>query len=109
MPRFEKAPKLADVDLSQSLSKKEYLKIIEEKQAYIHNLHHEMYRRRRQALAWRFLGAALANECASGCASKAGVGNNYQLAARRNKDASLCARITPDWTVCCLMVSQICG
>ena len=46
MPRFEKAPKLADVDLSQSLSKKEYLKIIEEKQAYIHNLHHEMYRRR---------------------------------------------------------------
>ena len=46
MPRFEKAPKLADVDLSQSLSKKEYLKIIEEKQARIHDLHHEMYRRR---------------------------------------------------------------
>jgi polyphosphate:AMP phosphotransferase len=46
MPRYDKAPKLSDVDLSQSLSKKEYLKIIEEKQARIHDLHHEMYRRR---------------------------------------------------------------
>ena len=46
MPRYDKAPKLSDVDLSQTLSKKEYLKIIEEKQARIHDLHHEMYRRR---------------------------------------------------------------
>ena len=46
MPRYDKAPKLADVDLSQRLTKKEYLKIIEEKQALIHDLHHEMYRRR---------------------------------------------------------------
>jgi len=46
MPRYDKAPKLSDVDLSQSLSKKEYLKIVEEKQAHIHDLHHEMYRRR---------------------------------------------------------------
>ena len=46
MPRCDKAPKLADVDLSQRLTKKEYLKIIEEKQALIHDLHHEMYRRR---------------------------------------------------------------
>ena len=40
------APKLVDVDLSQSLSKKEYLKILEEKQSRVHDLHHEMYRRR---------------------------------------------------------------
>jgi polyphosphate:AMP phosphotransferase len=46
MPRYDKAPKLSDVDLSQTLSKKEYLKIVEEKQARIHDLHHEMYRRR---------------------------------------------------------------
>jgi polyphosphate:AMP phosphotransferase len=46
MPRYDNAPKLSDVDLSQTLSKKEYLKIIEEKQARIHDLHHEMYRRR---------------------------------------------------------------
>ena len=46
MPRFEMAPKLVDVDLSQSLSKKEYLKILEEKQSRVHDLHHEMYRRR---------------------------------------------------------------
>ena len=46
MPRYDKAPKLSDVDLSQSLTKKEYLKIIDEKQALIHDLHHEMYRRR---------------------------------------------------------------
>jgi polyphosphate:AMP phosphotransferase len=46
MPRYDKAPKLSDVDLSQTLSKKEYIKIIEEKQTRIHDLHHEMYRRR---------------------------------------------------------------
>ena len=46
MPRFAHAPKLSEVDLSQSLSKKEYVRIIEEKQAHIHDLHHEMYRRR---------------------------------------------------------------
>ena len=46
MPRYDKAPKLSDVDLSQTLSKKEYLKIVEEKQTRIHDLHHEMYRRR---------------------------------------------------------------
>ena len=46
LPRFTDAPKLEDVDLAQSLSKKEYLEIIEEKQARIHDLHNEMYRRR---------------------------------------------------------------
>ena len=46
MPRFANAPKLSQVDLSQSLSKKEYFKVIEEKQARIHDLHNEMYRRR---------------------------------------------------------------
>jgi polyphosphate:AMP phosphotransferase len=46
MPRFAHAPKLSEVDLSQSLSKKEYVRIIEEKQARIHDLHNEMYRRR---------------------------------------------------------------
>jgi polyphosphate:AMP phosphotransferase len=46
MPRFAKAPKLNQVDLSQTLSKKDYLRVIEEKQARIHDLHNEMYRRR---------------------------------------------------------------
>ena len=46
LPHFSNAPKLRDVDLSSSLSKKEYLKLIEEKQAKIHDLHYEMYRRR---------------------------------------------------------------
>jgi polyphosphate:AMP phosphotransferase len=46
LPNFSNAPKLGDVDLSSSLSKKEYLKLIEEKQAKIHDLHYEMYRRR---------------------------------------------------------------
>jgi len=46
MPKYPQAPRLGEADLSLSLSKKEYLKIIEEKQARIHDLHNEMYRRR---------------------------------------------------------------
>mgnify|MGYP003332836301 CR=1 FL=1 len=46
MPRFAHAPKLNQVDLSQTLSKRDYLRVIEEKQARIHDLHNEMYRRR---------------------------------------------------------------
>jgi len=46
LPNFSKAPNLKEIDLSLCLSKKEYLRILEEKQSKIHDLHNEMYRRR---------------------------------------------------------------
>jgi polyphosphate kinase 2 (PPK2 family) len=46
LPSFAEAPSLKKTDVSLSLSKSEYLKKLESKQARIQELHHELYRLR---------------------------------------------------------------
>ena len=46
LPSFAEAPSLKKIDVSLSLSKSEYLKKLESKQARIQELHHELYRLR---------------------------------------------------------------
>jgi len=46
LPSFAEAPSLKKTDVSLSLSKSEYLKRLESKQARIQELHHELYRLR---------------------------------------------------------------
>lgn len=46
LPSFSTAPKLDDADLSKSLEKEDYYQLLEERQARISELHHEVYQHR---------------------------------------------------------------